>query len=63
MKLPLAIHPQIVDILKTKNPIMGMELDSKKTLLAGLGITLAITIFGGYIINTFLIPQCKQVLC
>jgi hypothetical protein len=42
---------------------MVMKLDSKKTLLAGLGITLLITIFGGFVITTFLIPQCKEVLC
>jgi hypothetical protein len=42
---------------------MVMTLDSKKTLLAGLGMTLLITIFGGFVITTFLIPHCKDVIC
>jgi hypothetical protein len=42
---------------------MVMKLDEKKTLLAGLFVTLGITILGGFILTTFLIPQCSDVAC
>ncbi len=42
---------------------MVMKLDDKKTLLLGLSLTLGITVFGGFIIMTFLMPQCKDVMC
>jgi len=40
-----------------------MQLNDKKTLLLGLGVTLGITIFGGYIIMSFLLPHCREVIC
>jgi hypothetical protein len=42
---------------------MVMKLDDKKTLLFGLSLTLGITVFGGFIIMSFLIPHCKDVMC
>jgi len=42
---------------------MVMRLTEKKTLLAGMFVTLGITIFGGFILTTFMIPQCKEVIC
>lgn len=42
---------------------MVMKLDEKKTLIAGFLITLGITIFGGFILTTFLMPDCKNVIC
>ena len=42
---------------------MVMKLDDKKTLLLGLFLTLGITVFGGFMIMSFLIPHCKDVLC
>ncbi len=40
-----------------------MKLDEKKTLLIGLLVTLGITIVGGFILTTFLMPECRDVLC
>lgn len=40
-----------------------MKLDEKKTLLTGLLVTLGITIVGGFILTTFLMPECRDVLC
>ncbi len=42
---------------------MVMKLDEKKTLFAGLLITLGITILGGLILTTFLISECREVIC
>jgi len=40
-----------------------MKLDEKKTLFAGLLITLGITILGGIILTTFLMPECRNMIC
>lgn len=40
-----------------------MELSDKKTLLLGLVISLGITILGGFIITSFIMPECRDVLC
>jgi len=40
-----------------------MKLDEKKTLFAGLLITLGITILGGIILTTFLMPECRVMIC
>jgi len=40
-----------------------MKLDEKKTLFAGLLITLGITILGGFILTTILMPECRDVMC
>jgi hypothetical protein len=42
---------------------MAMKLDDKKTLLLGLSFTLGITVFGGFIVMSFLISHCKDVMC
>jgi len=42
---------------------MVMKLDEKKTILAGLLITLGITILGGFILTTFFISECRDVMC
>ncbi|HSG84485.1 MAG: hypothetical protein ACE5RS_05880 [Nitrosopumilus sp.] len=42
---------------------MVMKITSKLTLIGGLGITLLITVLGGYVITTFMIPHCKDVIC
>jgi hypothetical protein len=42
---------------------MVMKLDDKNTLLLGLSLTLGITVFGGFIIMSFLMPHCKDVMC
>ena len=42
---------------------MAMKLDEKKTILAGLLITLGITIFGGFVLTAFLMPECRDVIC
>jgi len=42
---------------------MVMKLDEKKTLFAGLLITLGITILGGIILTTFLMPECRDMIC
>jgi hypothetical protein len=42
---------------------MVMKLDDAKTLLLGLSLTLGITVFGGFLITSFLTPQCKDVMC
>jgi len=42
---------------------MVMKLDEKKTLFAGLLITLGITILGGIILTTFLMPECRNMIC
>ena len=42
---------------------MEMKLDEKKTILAGLLITLGITIFGGFVLTTFPIPERRDVIC
>jgi len=42
---------------------MVMKLDDKKTLLLGLSLTLGITVLGGFIIMSFLMPHCKDVMC
>ena len=42
---------------------MVMKLDEKKTLFVGLLITLGITILGGIILTTFLMPECRDVIC
>ena len=42
---------------------MVMKLDERKTLFAGLLISPGITILGGFILNTFLMPECRDVIC
>ena len=42
---------------------MVMRLDDKKTLFIGLAITLGITVFGGFILTSFMMPECTDVLC
>jgi hypothetical protein len=42
---------------------MVMKLDEKKTVLGGLLITLGITVLGGSILTTFLMPECRDVIC
>jgi len=42
---------------------MTMKLDEKKTILVGLWITLGITIFGGFVLTTFLMPECRDIIC
>jgi hypothetical protein len=42
---------------------MVMKLDDAKTLLLGLSVMLGITVFGGYVVVTFLMPHCKDVMC
>jgi len=42
---------------------MVMKLDERKTVLAGLLITLGITILGGFILTTFLMPECRDLIC
>jgi hypothetical protein len=42
---------------------MVMKLDEKKTVFAGLLITLGITILGGFILTTLLMPECRNVIC
>ena len=42
---------------------MVMKLGDAKTLLLGLSLTLGITVCGGFIIVTFLMPHCKDVMC
>jgi len=39
-----------------------MKLDEKKTLFVGLLITLGITILGGIILTTFLMPECRDIV-
>ncbi|MDH3312942.1 MAG: hypothetical protein OEM28_07310 [Nitrosopumilus sp.] len=41
---------------------MVMKLDEKKTLFVGLLITLGITILGGIILTTFLMPECRDIV-
>jgi hypothetical protein len=43
--------------------IMVMKLDEKKTLFAGLLISLGITILGGFVLTTFLMPECGDAIC
>ena len=43
--------------------LMVMKLDDKKTALEGLLIILGMTIFGGLILTTFLMPECRNVAC
>ena len=40
-----------------------MPLNNKKTLIIGLLVMLGITILGGFIINTFVLSDCKDYLC
>lgn len=40
-----------------------MKLDEKKTLFAGLLISLGITILGGFVLTTFLMPECGDAIC
>jgi len=42
---------------------MVMKLDEKKILFAGLLISLGITILGGFVLTTFLMPECRDVIC
>ena len=42
---------------------MVMKLDERKTLLAGLSITLGITVLGGYMLTAFPMPECRDVTC
>jgi len=42
---------------------MVMPLNDKKTIIMGILITLGITILGGYIITSFMLPNCKDFLC
>ena len=42
---------------------MSMPLNNKKTLIIGLLVMLGITILGGFIINTFMLSDCKDYLC
>jgi hypothetical protein len=42
---------------------MVMKLDDAKTLLLGLSVMLGITVFGGYVVVTLLMPHCKDVMC
>ena len=55
------------DFTSITNDIAGVP-EQKRTpiqwwLLFGLSLTLAITIFGGFIIMNFLMPHCKDVMC
>ena len=40
-----------------------MTLNDKKTLIVGILVTLGITILGGFIITSFMMPNCKDFLC
>ena len=42
---------------------MVMPLNDKKTLIVGILVTLGITILGGFIITSFMTPNCKDFLC
>ena len=42
---------------------MVLKLDDKKTLFAGLLITLGTTILGGFILTTLLMSECRDVIC
>ena len=42
---------------------MVMKLDEKKTSLAGLLITLGVTILGGFILTTLLMSECGDMMC
>ena len=42
---------------------MIMPLGDKKTLIIGILVTLGITILGGFIITSFILPDCKDFLC
>jgi len=42
---------------------MMIKLNEKRTLFLGLVITLGITILGGFVLTTFLMQKCKDVIC
>jgi len=42
---------------------MTIPLNDKKTLIVGVLMTLGITILGGFIITSFMLPNCNDFLC
>ena len=50
----LVIYDIFPNIIKLPSNDMEHALDSKKTLIVGLGLMLGITILGGFIITTFM---------
>ena len=50
----LVIYDMVANIIKLPSDDMEHALDSKKTLIVGLGLMLGITILGGFIITTFM---------
>ena len=50
----LVIYDMFTNIIKLPSDDMEHALDSKKTLIVGLGLMLGITILGGFIITTFM---------
>jgi|TARA_B100001540_G_C15759462_1_gene620945 hypothetical protein len=50
----LVIYDMFPNIIKLSSNDMEHALDSKKTLIVGLGLMLGITILGGFIITTFM---------
>ena len=59
----LVIYDMFPNIIKLSSNDMEHALDSKKTLIVGLGMMLGITILGGFIITTFMLQDCKNYLC
>ena len=54
MFVKLVIYDMFPNIIKLPSNYMEHALDSKKTLIVGLGLMLGITILGGFIITTFM---------
>ena len=54
MFVKLVIYDMFPNIIKLPSNDMEHALDSKKTLIVGLGLMLGITILGGFIITTFM---------
>ena len=54
MFVKLVIYDIFPNIIKLPSNDMEHALDSKKTLIVGLGLMLGITILGGFIITTFM---------
>ena len=54
MFVKLVIYDIFPNIIKPPSNDMEHALDSKKTLIVGLGLMLGITILGGFIITTFM---------
>ena len=54
MFVKLVIYDMFPNIIKLPSDDMEHALDSKKTLIVGLGLMLGITILGGFIITTFM---------